>query len=248
MIRKIRGGGEAVRASAGEGARTEAWGILRLALGLGLGVGMLELSVVLARPLWAATPLHATGMIRRFPALIPTSGVMIFGAWGVVLALGVGIMPRRAAWISRYVLAFLTVLALGLTIQGLRSVDCMILAAGCAYQAVPWASKPQRAAQLRRLLAWELPLLAVVWVALIVLCCGREWWTESRALARLGEPPKNAPNVLLIVMDTVRADRLSAYGYAPRPLPTCRVWLNRGSALRRPWRQLPGRFLPIPVC
>jgi arylsulfatase A-like enzyme len=219
MMGMTTGGGEALSASAGEGARKEAWGILRLALGLGLGVGMLELSLVLARPLWTATPLHVTGMTRRFPAMIPTSGVMIFGTCGIVLALGFWMFPRRAAWSSRYLLAFLTVLALGLTIRGLRSFDCMILGAGCAYQAVPWACAPRRVASLRRFLAWELSLLGMVWIALIVLCCGREWWTESRSLSKLGAPPKNAPNVLLIVLDTVRADRLSAYGYARETSP-----------------------------
>lgn len=41
-------------------------------------------------------------------------------------------------------------------------------------------------------------------------------FAESRRIARLPKPPADAPNVLLIVLDTERADHLSSYGY-PRP-------------------------------
>ena len=41
---------------------------------------------------------------------------------------------------------------------------------------------------------------------------GGDWLKERRELCR-PLPPGDPPNVLLIVMDTVRADRLSLYGY-----------------------------------
>ena len=44
---------------------------------------------------------------------------------------------------------------------------------------------------------------------------GGDWIEKRREVAR-PLPPADSPNVLLIVLDTVRADRMSAYGY-PRP-------------------------------
>ena len=42
---------------------------------------------------------------------------------------------------------------------------------------------------------------------------------EHRALARLPTPPAGAPNVLFIVLDTVRAESLSLYGYGRETSP-----------------------------
>src|SRR5262249_713646 len=38
-------------------------------------------------------------------------------------------------------------------------------------------------------------------------------WVKERREARRPRPPADSPNVLLIVMDTVRADHVSLYGY-----------------------------------
>ena len=53
-------------------------------------------------------------------------------------------------------------------------------------------------------------------IVLVVIAAGTEAWpiaAERYALSRLPAPPANAPNVLLIVLDTVRAESLSLYGY-----------------------------------
>jgi arylsulfatase A-like enzyme len=50
-------------------------------------------------------------------------------------------------------------------------------------------------------------------VVLMGLTLDRERFSERRAVARLAKPRRNTPNVLLIVLDTVRADHLSLHGY-----------------------------------
>lgn len=63
--------------------------------------------------------------------------------------------------------------------------------------------------------------LARVWVliassTIVIYGLGLQtWrvWAESRELSRLPSPPPDAPNVLLVVWDTVRARNLGAYGY-----------------------------------
>src|SRR5262249_28657657 len=57
---------------------------------------------------------------------------------------------------------------------------------------------------------------------------GRHVLAEARALARLPAPPAEAPNVLFIVLDTVRARSLSLYGYARDTTPELSRWARRG--------------------
>ena len=52
---------------------------------------------------------------------------------------------------------------------------------------------------------------------------------EHRALARLPAPPSGAANVLLIVMDTVRAESLSLYGYHRDTTPQLARWAQAGA-------------------
>jgi arylsulfatase A-like enzyme len=68
-------------------------------------------------------------------------------------------------------------------------------------------------------------LLAVCALALVAAAGSMSYaWLTANAreleqYAQLPTPAAGAPNVLLIVMDTVRADHLSAYGYARRTSP-----------------------------
>ena len=67
----------------------------------------------------------------------------------------------------------------------------------------------------RRGLPWVIAtvLLAVVGIE------GSLWLKERIATARLPAAPPNSPNVLVIVVDTLRADHLSGYGYARATSP-----------------------------
>ncbi len=62
-----------------------------------------------------------------------------------------------------------------------------------------------------------LPLTLGLVVCLAAGVFGYEAWQARHSRAQLGPKPDKAPNVLLIVLDTVRAKSLSAYGF---PLPT----------------------------
>jgi arylsulfatase A-like enzyme len=65
----------------------------------------------------------------------------------------------------------------------------------------------------------SLPVLAI---AVVLLVCGvefRRMRVREGAVADWPQPPKGAPNVLIIVMDTVRADHLSALGYERNTSP-----------------------------
>ena len=69
---------------------------------------------------------------------------------------------------------------------------------------------------------------------------GSQWMTEQRALAKLSPVPRDAPNVLLLVLDTVRAQSLSLYGYVRGTTPRLEQWAKTGVVFDRavstaPW-------------
>src|SRR5207253_2942347 len=58
-----------------------------------------------------------------------------------------------------------------------------------------------------------LPRVAAVAVLSLVAIEGTLWTREQLAERRLVKPPEGTPNVLVVVVDTLRADHASLYGY-----------------------------------
>jgi arylsulfatase A-like enzyme len=65
-------------------------------------------------------------------------------------------------------------------------------------------------------------------VGAAVLGTGLNKFNQYRQLNALAEPPANAPNVLLIVLDTVRAASLSLYGYSRPTTPNLERIAKKG--------------------
>ena len=93
----------------------------------------------------------------------------------------------------------------------------MILAWGIAIQAGKILQR--HPACFQRIVLATLPVLTALVLVLTGWVMGRDWLKEAGESAR-PLPPPGSPNVLLIVLDTVRADRLSVYGYARKTTPT----------------------------
>ena len=101
----------------------------------------------------------------------------------------------------------------------------LILALGISSRLVPWLTR--HPAGSRRILVWSFPVLVGLVMILAVSVFGGDWLKQRREAAR-PLPPANSPNVLLIVLDTVRADRLSLYGYHRSTTPTLERLAKRG--------------------
>ncbi len=101
----------------------------------------------------------------------------------------------------------------------------MIVALGMASRIVP--SLERHAIGSRRWLLWSFPGLLAMVLALAGSVFAGDWVKEWRQ-ARRPLPPADSPNVLLIVMDTVRADRLSLYGYHRPTTPELERLAKRG--------------------
>jgi arylsulfatase A-like enzyme len=96
-------------------------------------------------------------------------------------------------------------------------------------------------------LAWHLPMvrrLALAGCIGVPLLAGgillRQWRAEARAAAALPPAAPGSPNVLLLVLDTVRAMSLSVYGYQRATTPVLERLAQRGVVFNRaistaPW-------------
>lgn len=134
-----------------------------------------------------------------------------------LIAVGV-LAPRLPA--DRVALACCTLLAAyGLAIAPMRLLPwaAQILALGATVTIVRWAAPHIEA--LTRFFRRSLPAVVGLWLLAAILAAGGERFREWRTVRSLPAPGAGQPNVLLIVLDTVRADRLSLYGYARGTTP-----------------------------
>lgn len=140
----------------------------------------------------------------------------------VLLSLLVGLMGR----VIRSIPSFATLIFLvsiltvydWLTLTGrLYRISCFLLALGVAFAFTRWA----RAHEVRvsRFFQRTLWILVIAW---FLAFAGIHWgsqWKESRELSRLPAAQPDSPNVLVLVMDTLRSDHLSSYGYSRQTDP-----------------------------
>ncbi len=85
----------------------------------------------------------------------------------------------------------------------------------------------RHASALRDWLLWSFPFMMGSVLALAGFVFVGDWLELVRESGR-PLPPANSPNVLLIVLDTVRADRLSLYGYERSTTPNLDRLSKRG--------------------
>jgi arylsulfatase A-like enzyme len=121
---------------------------------------------------------------------------------------------------------------------GVRVDAAWLLAVGVAVQAARVASSRWRSAQV--MVRRSLPWLTAVVVLLGMGLHGARYVTERRALALLPAVDGRLPNVLLIILDTVRAQNLSLYGYGRPTTPELRALARDGVVFDRavataPW-------------
>ncbi len=196
--------------------------LLFLTTSFGLSTGLAEgagLRWLQKTPLAGGT----VGMFLVSPRMLYVSAltdVVLFMATGFLVAWGCRLVrkiPQGRAVL--FILLFMLVFDC-LSIVMDRVMDppyTAILSAGTASALLRWLW-PKRG-RVIWLAQKSLPALATVLVA--VVCAVNLGSIESGRVAAAGLPaaPADAPNVLVIVMDTVRADHLSALGYARATTP-----------------------------
>jgi arylsulfatase A-like enzyme len=119
---------------------------------------------------------------------------------------------RRWPGLPFFVLALLTLLNVSPDIPKVHALARLILLTGIAAATARQAAK-HTGAVLRFVQMTLVPLLGLV-VLLALGVRGGRWIQERRALAALPRAAPAAPNVLFLMLDTVRALDLSLYGYS----------------------------------
>jgi arylsulfatase A-like enzyme len=201
--------------------------VILLGLWFGLATGLSELALIVLRKQFVdAAALGALQLNRHAVWMIPASDALILGAAGAILSLGRVFRIKGTSLLAVFGLGFLSAMALLLTFRGLTTITYTLLAAGIAARLSPrilghWETSG-------KIVRRSLPVLAGSLAALIGIELGRESSAEHRALANLPAPPAGAPNVLFIVLDTVRAESLSLYGYHRPTSPNLARLAERG--------------------
>ena len=144
--------------------------------------------------------------------MVPIADAALFLVPGVFMAIVWAWKPRPLVQqIAFAIITFLAAFSVLLLETQVALYAKAIVAAGVAVQAGRLLSR--RAHAVRQIVQRTLPWLAAVVLLLGIGVYGWRWWTYQQAVTRLAASPANAPNVLLIVLDTVRARNLGLYGY-----------------------------------
>ncbi|HZW32889.1 MAG TPA: sulfatase [Isosphaeraceae bacterium] len=199
-----------------------------LAAWCGLVAGWLELGVVLAQR--ATNPritLDSLRTNRHFVWMIPLSNLLIFCALGLLIGWLARYRPRFARALGWRAYVALAALALLMTIEGLYPSARLVLACGIGNWFGPVVARLGTGfPRFRRLSQWVmtggLAVLAAVW-------SGRAATAERRAWSHLPPAAPGAPNVLLIVLDNVRAASMSLYGYERPTTPNLQGLAGQGT-------------------
>lgn len=201
-------------------------GAIRLSLWFGLltGIGSACLIGIQKFVLHDVT-LSSPQMVWTAPLML----VLLFVPMGALLGVLVRVLPRRHRLRALVFLLALVSCAIGLMIWGkqLADVAVAILSLGIAVQLSHLAA--HRPPLFRRLVR----VTSIAGVAAVLLAAGLVNvggpLRERQRVARL--PPANAgtPNVLIIILDTVRALSLGLYGYERPTSPNLERIARRGT-------------------
>ena len=178
---------------------------------------------------WSGETIDYLLVPRSILYVSPLVNLVFFVAIGF-LAAGICRMSRgRVSGRFILIMLFMLVVFDGLSIALDRVMDApyiAILSAGISTALMRgcWNHREWLVGAARKSFWVLVPAVAVLFVTVHVF---RDLAAESAA-AELGQPPKGAPNVLIIVMDTVRADHVSALGYFRETTPNLERLAKQG--------------------
>ncbi len=210
-------------------------GLILMALWFGLFTGLGETAVLAYMKL----VLHQTLRLSpHFVWMAPVGEAFFFFATALILAL----LARRWSRLGSLataglVFSFLCFLSLLLLAERLHPLAMVLLAGGLAWQAARLIRSHGNA--WRRFVARSVGVGAGLVLALLLGVFGWRGLQERRALANLPAPAPQAPNVMLIVLDTVRAQSLSLYGYDRSTSPELERWARAGLLFERAFATAP---------
>jgi arylsulfatase A-like enzyme len=199
------------------------WHLLPAALGWGIASGLIEAAglLIFQRLNWArwGPMMHVS---REIFWISPIVDAIFFLAVALICVLVIGFVVRFAPRLSMvqvtvFLLTFLSVYDWLTLTSRLFHRACLLLALGAGVAFARWCGGRQTAfLQFWKKLS---PWMVMAWVLVFAGIQGSQWLQEKRAIAQLSQVESGAPNVLVIIVDTLRADHASSYGYARPTTP-----------------------------
>jgi arylsulfatase A-like enzyme len=190
--------------------------ILPLAAWFGLVTGLVEGTVLLAlnKNGWLFWRLSNRAISLETIWISALFDLLLFTAVGLILVIVARCFRRLPIfWISIFVFVFLALFDwLLVVLYGkFRVYAILVLALGLAFEISRRFYRHDKS--LTKFVHRSLPWLAALALVLLVGIQGGFWLRERTAIARLPQAAPGTPNILVIVVDTLRADHLSSYGY-----------------------------------
>ena len=199
-----------------------------LGMWFGIVAGLLEALARLAMKLLAGDATHLGAYLAWMPA---AANGMLFAGIGGLFAVVAVVLPRLGGprlWLA--VFSFLCALdVLWVWSPPMTFSAVALLSGGIAFQVTRTVAP--RFVGVRRLIGWSTPALVLI---LVLTAVGIEAWRVGRE-RRMAAVPAMAgqPNVLLLVLDTVRSLNLGTYGYFRATTPTLSALAERGVLFER---------------
>ncbi len=195
-----------------------------LLTGLGEGTGLLTFQKLK----WLNWSIAITAVTPEILWVSPLFDCLLFGAAGLLLAGLWSLVPRRPVvqWSFFVFCSFMFFDWLSITGKVKNSV-ALVLAVGLAAASTRWFAK--HAERLIRSIQRSLPWLGASTLLIFASVQGGGWLRERIATSELPPPSPGSPNILVIVLDTVRADHLSLYGYRLATTPNLERFAAQGT-------------------
>lgn len=217
------------------GTRSSPRAILVLALWFGLLAGLGEVGLrfiqdeILNDRIWLS---------QHYVWMTPVALLAVFLIAAGVLLLGARLLRRELpAVFVIAVFVFLSVAGPLLAVGRLHRFALAVVALGIAVQAARLLAS--RYGRVLPIAARTWPVLALLVLVLAGGVFGRDWLRERRAVAALPGAPADAPNVLLVILDTVRALSLGFYGYPLETMPNLAQLAEEGVVFDHAWATAP---------
>jgi arylsulfatase A-like enzyme len=157
----------------------------------------------------------------------PIADAILFLSIALICGIVSRLAPRiLAIRVLIFLLTFLTVYDWLTLTSRLYSRACLLLALGVAVAFTRWCGKREGA--FLEFCKKPAPWMVAVWVLAFAGIQGGKWLDERNAVAHLPAAAPGSPNVLVIVVDTLRADHVSSYGYTRPTTPNLDLLAQQG--------------------
>lgn len=193
-------------------------GLIAVGAWIGLLAGIAELGVIAVRGAVGARVTSDLLRLNRHSSwMTPTSNLAIFAGIACLFGMFALLAPRLSRRIAGPVLAAMAFGAVLQRVPSLHEAAKWALACGLGFQSCRIVAK--HPGMFSRVVAWTLPVMLVGSGIAAPWLHRRVIDAEARTVASLPASLPDQPNVVLIVLDTVRADHLSLHGYERETSP-----------------------------